>query len=170
MHEIKRVINTQLCQSHSSLVILVSWFWDCALSAWSVGCWQKRCLGFTLLLQFIPILFLMLALEFVGDAAQWLRRLIRQTNLAKEKKSILVFFSYQIVSLFHLTTWLHKLEHQCSKVALQLSAAPTGNGRLNGPCECSLGRWLCWGLQCAVQALGLVTDGLLQIFCFSAVC
>lgn len=95
---------------------------------------------------------------------------MRQTTLAKEKQHP-SFFSYQIVSFLHLSTRLHKLEHQCSKVVLQLSAAPTGNGRFNWPCECSLGRWLCWGLQCAAHtALGLVMDGLFQIFCFSVVC
>lgn len=86
------------------------------------------------LLQFIPLLFLMPACGFVGDAAQWLRRLIRQINSAKndqKKKSILVFFFLSDWYLAPSTIWLHKYYHCCSKVVLQLSAVPSGHGRLN---------------------------------------
>lgn len=74
MHEIKPVINTQLYQSHSSLVILMSWFWDCALAAWSVGCWQKRCLGFSFAVYSHPPVFwhLVLWVMLHNGSGDWL--------------------------------------------------------------------------------------------------
>lgn len=88
-----------------------------------------------------------------SGSGDWLDKLT-QLRMTKKKKSILVFFFLSDCYLAPSTIWLHKYYHCCSKVVLQLSAVPSGHGRLNWPCKCSLGRWLCWGLQCTYRYLG----------------
>lgn len=141
----------------------------CLLEVWAVG--RSGVWGSLLFCSLFPSSSLCSPLDLwvmlSSGSGDWLDKLtwLRMWKI----KSILVFF-YQIVSLFHLPTWLHNCYHPCSKVVPRLSAAPSGDGRLNWPCKCSPGRWLCWGLQCTLHALGLLMSGLFQIFCFSAVC
>lgn len=120
------------------------------------------------LLRFIPILFRILAPGFVGDAAQWLGRLIRQSNLAKnvgEKNPSLLFsirlFPCYISPLGSINILISVLK--CWQMKMDHASAAWGDGSAED-CSVLSRHWGWWHMDCSEISLSWRGEQTLFLF------